>query len=76
MTVYDIRLSNTGWLDYNLHKDVRTITHRIEHMTGLSDESSEQLQIVNYGLGGFFTVHPDCFSVIISKSNEIILRVL
>lgn len=35
------------------------ISQRIERLTGLSDDASENLQVVNYGIGGRFSPHVD-----------------
>lgn len=35
------------------------MSQRVEDMTGLSIETSEELQVVNYGIGGHYEPHYD-----------------
>ena len=38
---------------------VETVNRRIEAITGLSMTTAEQLQVVNYGIGGHYEPHFD-----------------
>lgn len=53
------RISKSAWLKDYSHSYVDDISIRVTDMTGLSIESAEQLQIVNYGIGGYYDVHYD-----------------
>ncbi|XP_077984258.1 prolyl 4-hydroxylase subunit alpha-1-like [Glandiceps talaboti] len=55
------RVSNTAWLsdvDYN-DTILPVITRRLEMVTGLSANSAEPYQVLNYGIGGHYTPHLD-----------------
>ncbi|VDL98379.1 unnamed protein product [Schistocephalus solidus] len=47
------------WLPDNLTPVTKSINKRIELVTGLSMEESEELQVANYGLGGHYAPHFD-----------------
>jgi prolyl 4-hydroxylase len=53
------RISKSGWLKDEEHEVVRTVSRRVEDMTGLSMETAEELQVVNYGIGGHYEPHYD-----------------
>lgn len=38
---------------------VARVSQRIEDMTGLSTSTAEELQVVNYGIGGHYEPHYD-----------------
>jgi len=42
-----------------MHPTVATISKRIEAITNLSQEKAEELQVVNYGIGGQYEPHFD-----------------
>lgn len=52
LEVAHYRISKSGWLKDEEHKIVRDVSKRVEDMTGLSTETAEELQVVNYGIGG------------------------
>lgn len=54
-----MRISKFAWLDESVHKYVDNISKRVGDMSGLSMKSAEPLQVVNYGLGGYYTLHYD-----------------
>jgi prolyl 4-hydroxylase len=39
------------------HQVVQTVVRRVIDMTGLSMETAEELQVVNYGIGGHYEPH-------------------
>lgn len=56
------RSGQLGWLDENeveLYQFLKSINVRVESFTGLTTESAESYQMVNYGLGGHFMPHYD-----------------
>jgi prolyl 4-hydroxylase len=59
----DIRVSKVAWFSDHKEKLIKTISERIGMMTGLlvNSESSEKLQIQQYGIGGFYMSHHDGF---------------
>jgi prolyl 4-hydroxylase len=54
------RISKTGWLDDNASPAVEKITSILESLTGLPRSHYEDLQVVQYPVGGFFKPHHDC----------------
>ncbi|KAJ6630486.1 Prolyl 4-hydroxylase subunit alpha-2 [Pseudolycoriella hygida] len=57
--VADYRISKSAWLEDKEHKILQQISRRVEDMTGLISEKSEKLQVVNYGIGGYYVPHLD-----------------
>nr|APU50758.1 prolyl 4-hydroxylase subunit alpha-1-like protein 359 [Saccoglossus kowalevskii] len=58
----DIRVSKGAWLKDEENVVVRRVDKRIEYLTGLSTlepDHAEQLQVVNYGIGGQYDPHYD-----------------
>lgn len=53
------RISKSGWLKDEEHKYVQDISRRVEDMTGLTVSTAEELQVVNYGIGGHYEPHFD-----------------
>ncbi|KAL0831411.1 hypothetical protein ABMA28_002223 [Loxostege sticticalis] len=53
------RISKAAWFDDEESEIVSRITQRIADMTGLSMETAENLQVVNYGIGGHYAQHYD-----------------
>lgn len=53
------RISKSAFIEDKEHKYVADITKRVGDMTGLSMKSAENLQIVNYGVGGYYNLHFD-----------------
>nr|XP_017000479.2 prolyl 4-hydroxylase subunit alpha-1 [Drosophila takahashii] len=58
-TTTDIRTSQNTWLWYEQNPWLSQIKQRLEDVTGLSTESAEPLQLVNYGIGGQYEPHFD-----------------
>lgn len=53
------RISKSAFIEDKAHNYVADITKRVADMTGLSMKSAETLQIVNYGVGGYYNLHFD-----------------
>jgi prolyl 4-hydroxylase len=51
------RISKSAWLKEEEHQVVRSIVQRTADMTGLTMETAEELQVVNYGIGGHYEPH-------------------
>lgn len=62
-TTSEIRTSANTWLWYNENPWLSKIKQRLEDITGLSTESAEPLQLVNYGIGGQYEPHFDFVEV-------------
>lgn len=55
----NFRIAKTAWLDWREVGIVERLEDRLRSLTGLRLEMSEALQVVNYGLGGFYGPHLD-----------------
>ncbi len=67
---------SSGWLspeDDSLGYVTR-IDQRVEDVTGLTMETAEQLQVVNYGIGGHYEPHYDFARVSLSLSLHVPLK--
>lgn len=53
------RISKSAWLSNDLDDITYKINQRIKAATGLSIETAEDLQVVNYGIGGHYSPHFD-----------------
>ncbi|XP_070493818.1 prolyl 4-hydroxylase subunit alpha-1-like [Chironomus tepperi] len=53
------RISKSAWLKDSEHKVIATVVQRVKDMTGLSMDTAEELQVVNYGIGGHYEPHYD-----------------
>lgn len=53
------RISKSAWLRNEENAVVESIAERVEDLTGLTTESAEDLQVVNYGIGGHYEPHFD-----------------
>uniref|UniRef100_A0A646QE87 procollagen-proline 4-dioxygenase n=1 Tax=Hemiscolopendra marginata TaxID=943146 RepID=A0A646QE87_9MYRI len=53
------RISKSAWLRGEEHPVVETVNQRIEDETGLTVQTAEELQVVNYGIGGHYEPHFD-----------------
>ncbi|XP_022906186.2 prolyl 4-hydroxylase subunit alpha-1 [Onthophagus taurus] len=53
------RISKSAWLKEIEHDYVAKVVQRVEAMTGLTQTTSEELQVVNYGIGGHYEPHFD-----------------
>lgn len=61
------------WLRDEDHDVVRRITRRVADMTNLNQETSELLQVANYGIGGHYQPHYDMHTVLFFFSLTIFL---
>jgi prolyl 4-hydroxylase len=52
LEVAQYRISKSAWLKDEEHDAVRNVVQRTADMTGLVMETAEELQVVNYGIGG------------------------
>ena len=53
------RISKSAWLKEEEHPVVAAVAQRVEDMTKLSVATAEELQVVNYGIGGHYEPHFD-----------------
>ncbi|CAH2108424.1 unnamed protein product [Euphydryas editha] len=53
------RISKSAWLRDEDAPEVRAVSRRVADFTGLSLATAEELQVVNYGLGGHYEPHFD-----------------
>ncbi|XP_033220087.1 prolyl 4-hydroxylase subunit alpha-1-like isoform X2 [Belonocnema kinseyi] len=53
------RMGQVAWIDDREHEHVKLLSRRVEHMTGLTTNSAEPLQIGYYEIGGFYFPHND-----------------
>ena len=53
------RVSKTAWIKEQEHQHVANIFTRTADATGLNMETSEELQVANYGIGGHYEPHFD-----------------
>ena len=70
------RISKSAWLKDDFHPHVSAVNQRVEDITGLTVGTAEELQVVNYGIGGHYEPHFDfarvCFTqILITKSATI-----
>lgn len=70
------RISKSAWLRDNEHKIIETISQRVTDMTGLSMDTAEELQVVNYGIGGHYEPHFDFARVILTYNFLIKILIL
>lgn len=53
------RISKTAWLKEHEHPHIGHIYRKANQLTGLNMETSEELQVSNYGIGGHYEPHYD-----------------
>jgi len=53
------RISKSAWLSNSEHNHIARISRRISSITGLDMNFAEELQVVNYGIGGHYEPHFD-----------------
>ena len=59
MLLCSVRISKTAWLKEEEHEHVGHVYTRTNQLTGLNMETSEELQVSNYGIGGHYEPHFD-----------------
>ncbi|XP_050712777.1 prolyl 4-hydroxylase subunit alpha-2-like isoform X2 [Eriocheir sinensis] len=57
------RVGKTAWVRRGDDATVDDILRRIEHMTGLTTATAEDLHVLNYGIGGHYDAHVDFFDL-------------
>ncbi|XP_055381412.1 prolyl 4-hydroxylase subunit alpha-2-like [Condylostylus longicornis] len=62
------RTSKHGWLYDDMDPLLNILNQRMEDMTDMTMETSEALQVMNYGIGGHYDIHPDYLNE--PKENE------
>lgn len=65
----DYRISKSAWLKEHEDFVVANVAKRVEAITGLTTETAEELQVVNYGVGGHYDPHYDFARVCIIIIN-------
>ncbi|PSN40929.1 Prolyl 4-hydroxylase subunit alpha-2 [Blattella germanica] len=53
------RISKSAWLKDEYHHHVAAVNRRVQDITGLTVSTAEELQVVNYGIGGHYEPHFD-----------------
>ncbi|XP_018564257.1 prolyl 4-hydroxylase subunit alpha-1 [Anoplophora glabripennis] len=59
LEIAQYRISKSAWLKEEEHKHIADVTKRVTDMTGLTMTTAEELQVVNYGIGGHYEPHFD-----------------
>lgn len=70
------RISKSATIIEKNFKISASISRRAMHMTGLSMEKTPEIQIANYGIGGYYLPHYDFVHVISNNSNIILIEEL
>ncbi|XP_028164103.1 prolyl 4-hydroxylase subunit alpha-1-like [Ostrinia furnacalis] len=65
------RISKSAWLEDHESRVIARISQRVADMTGLSMDTAEHLQVVNYGIGGHYEPHFD-----FSRKHESLINYL
>ncbi|XP_028164099.1 prolyl 4-hydroxylase subunit alpha-1-like [Ostrinia furnacalis] len=53
------RISKSAWLEDSESPVIARVSQRVADMTGLNMDTAEELQVVNYGIGGHYEPHYD-----------------
>jgi prolyl 4-hydroxylase len=64
------RISKVAWLEASVNPLIDNISTRIEDMTGLTMRTAEDLQVQQYGIGGYYIAHHDAVFVESGKTLE------
>ncbi|CAM4891155.1 unnamed protein product [Rotaria socialis] len=63
-TPVDYRVSKSTWLSDRVSPAVARLSRLIGAVTNLTMETAEDLQVLNYGVGGYYQPHADFFQVL------------
>lgn len=66
----NFRIAKTAWISSKRDLVVERFEDRLSAILGISMDKSEDLQVVNYGLGGFYGPHLDSARPSASKTND------
>lgn len=64
LEIAQYRISKSAWLKEEEHKHIADVSQRVSDITGLTMATAEELQVVNYGIGGHYEPHFDFARVI------------
>lgn len=64
------RISKSAWLKTAEDEVIATVVQRTADMTGLDMDSAEELQVVNYGIGGHYEPHFDFARVSVASASR------
>lgn len=70
LEVAHYRISKSAWLKDDDHPVVAAVRRRVEDITSLTVETAEELQVVNYGIGGHYEPHFDFARVCILEFSR------
>lgn len=59
LEVASYRISKSAWLREEEHRHIAAVAKRVEDISGLTCSTAEELQVVNYGIGGHYEPHFD-----------------
>ncbi|KAJ3641680.1 hypothetical protein Zmor_028164 [Zophobas morio] len=59
LEIAQYRISKSAWLKEEEHKHIADVSQRVSDITGLTMATAEELQVVNYGIGGHYEPHFD-----------------
>lgn len=59
LTASNFRIAKTAWLPADSSATVTRIMSRVSEVLGVRVDDAEAMQVVNYGLGGFYGPHTD-----------------
>ncbi|XP_063244081.1 prolyl 4-hydroxylase subunit alpha-1 isoform X2 [Bacillus rossius redtenbacheri] len=59
LEVAHYRISKSAWLKDEDHRVVTAVNRRVEDLSSLTVQTAEELQVVNYGIGGHYEPHFD-----------------
>lgn len=67
----ETRTSHTAWMKYYADEVFGRMLQHVQDISGLDYTNAEDMQIVNYGLGGHYGPHFDFFTVNIYWNEEV-----
>ncbi|VDM94636.1 unnamed protein product, partial [Onchocerca ochengi] len=70
------RIFKSAWLKSVEHEIVKRIDRRLELATNLEIETAEDLQVHNYGIGGYFEPHYDCALISVISTAVLIFIII